>query len=343
MYKADVIADSTNEYGHRLTTFKVTYPRIVHAEMCRHRMLSRNTASSRAIPFKKMVKDVEENPFIPIAWQKAHSGMQGSEYLEIKKNIYGPENYWRDARNLAVSIAKSLDAEGVTKQLCNRLLEPFVWVTEIISGTEWENFFELRCPKYELLPQGEDEEITYCRSKKDYVGNLTYLPSKETDWFLINKSQADIHIQAIAELMWDKFNSSTPKHLSSGEWHIPDLGHKWDVEKLAFTTKSGDTFEETNKLLELSKIKIATAHCAKISYDNFGTKVDYEADIKLHDRLADMKHWSPFEHIAKAMSEDEMDENLVVENGKATLGKSHNFTGFIQYRTIVENEFRTVV
>ena len=69
-YKCEILADSIGPQGNRLTTFKVTYPRIIHAEMCRHRILSRNTASSRAIPFDKMVKDVLENPFIPIAWQK---------------------------------------------------------------------------------------------------------------------------------------------------------------------------------------------------------------------------------------------------------------------------------
>ena len=59
-YKCEILADSISEQGHRLTTFKVTYPRIIHAEMLRHRMLSRNVASSRAIPFEKMVKDVEK-------------------------------------------------------------------------------------------------------------------------------------------------------------------------------------------------------------------------------------------------------------------------------------------
>lgn len=56
-YKCEILADSISEQGHRLTTFKITYPRIIHAETCRHRILSRNTASSRAVPFEKMVKD----------------------------------------------------------------------------------------------------------------------------------------------------------------------------------------------------------------------------------------------------------------------------------------------
>ena len=82
MISAKIIADSKCPRGHRLTTFIVTFPRIVLAEFNTHRMFSRNSASSRAIPFKRMVKMLEENPFIPIAWQKDHKGMQGVEYLD---------------------------------------------------------------------------------------------------------------------------------------------------------------------------------------------------------------------------------------------------------------------
>ena len=167
-YKCEILADSISNLGHRLTTFKVTYPRIIHAEMCRHRTLSRNSASSRAIPFKKMVQMVEEDPFIPIAWQKDHKGMQGTEYwtdddtvtvdegdeYERYTKIYSATEHfiteWLEARDLAIAQSYELNRLGVTKQLCNRLLEPFMWHTELITGTEWENFFELRMPSYEL-------------------------------------------------------------------------------------------------------------------------------------------------------------------------------------------------
>ncbi len=61
--KAQIVADSNNEFGNRLTTFVVTFPRYILAELNTHRMFSRNSASSRAIPFNKMVKSVEDNPY----------------------------------------------------------------------------------------------------------------------------------------------------------------------------------------------------------------------------------------------------------------------------------------
>ena len=82
MISAKIIADSLSPMGHRITTFVLVFPRIVLAEFNTHRMLSRNSASSRAIPFEKMLQMVKSNPFIPIRWMMEHKGMQGSDYIE---------------------------------------------------------------------------------------------------------------------------------------------------------------------------------------------------------------------------------------------------------------------
>jgi thymidylate synthase ThyX len=146
MIKAEIIADSINSFDNRITTFVLTFPRIVLAEFNTHRALSRNSASSRAIPFAKMLKMVQENPFIPIRWMKEHKGMQGTEFHE-EWHEHTLRSYWLSARDMAISNAIILDGLEVTKQLCNRLLEPFMWHTVIVTGTEWENFFALRAHK----------------------------------------------------------------------------------------------------------------------------------------------------------------------------------------------------
>lgn len=68
--KAEIVADSINQQGDRLTSLLITFPRIILAEVNTHRSLSKNTSSSRAIPFRKMVEAIQSDPFIPIAWQK---------------------------------------------------------------------------------------------------------------------------------------------------------------------------------------------------------------------------------------------------------------------------------
>jgi len=191
----------------------------------------------------------------------------------------------------------------------------------------------------------------------------------EEKWQSINKSQAEIHIQALAETMWDAMNESVPKNLQSGDWHIP-FGDKIDI-----TSKSKIVTLENNRLIdkysndmsfsiptidlrdliEPLKVKIATARCARLSYMTFDGEIDYEKDIKLHDQLLASEHMSPFEHCARAMSEEEYHsfrkgkheieligntENhfWFIEDDSGEEGWCNNFRGFIQYRYLIEDK-----
>ena len=149
--KAEIVAHSINEQGDELISVMATFPRIILAEVNTHRMLSKNTSSSRAIPFNKMVESVKNDTFIPIAWQKSHSGMQGTEYFD-DGNVESLIQDWLRARDQAISSATFLTETGATKQLANRLLEPFMWTTMLITGPKsgWDNFFHLRNPVYEI-------------------------------------------------------------------------------------------------------------------------------------------------------------------------------------------------
>ena len=344
MIEAKIIADSLGPNEDRLTTFIVTFPRIILAEFNTHRMFSRNSASSRAIPFAKMVESVKENPFIPIAWQKDHKGMQGTEYLsEVPSKVSDKDfaiDMWLEARDAAVNNAKILNDTGVTKQLCNRLLEPFMWHTVIItSGKEGlENFFNLRCPEYVVnwypsdRPEALEPTQASFRSKIDAIvrteGECDYWTKEE--WRECNISQAEIHIQALAEAMWNAYNESGPKVLQAGEWHIP-FGDDLDEEKITelyYEVINNDrAYNHISSILE-TKVKIATARCARVSYTVVGEEgkpSNYANDIKLHDRLVESGHWSPAEHCAKVMSETDYYERPW----------SRNFKGFIQYRELI--------
>lgn len=141
---AEIVADSTNKQGDRITTFVCTFPRIVLSEFNTHRLFSRNSASSRAIPFSKMAEKIEREPFIPSGWMEEHKGMQGGKYFEEPSKVSEFKKAWLEARDSAVSSARKLSELGLTKQLCNRIMEPFMMHTVIVTATEWENFFALR-------------------------------------------------------------------------------------------------------------------------------------------------------------------------------------------------------
>lgn len=143
MYEVKILADSIAS-GVRLTTVQATYPRIIHSELMTHRMFSRNAASSRAIPVEKSIERVLADPFIPEAFHANIKGMQGGEALEGVEDEQA-RIVWREAMLSAVNSARNLASIGVHKHFANRLLEPYAWITTVISATEWENFFALRC------------------------------------------------------------------------------------------------------------------------------------------------------------------------------------------------------
>ena len=77
-YATAEIVEDTICNGVRLTTLKIRYQRMVHAEMLRHRTASRCAASSRAIPIKKMVASANATP---IHWGANQVGMQAGAEL----------------------------------------------------------------------------------------------------------------------------------------------------------------------------------------------------------------------------------------------------------------------
>lgn len=156
-YECKILADSISPIGARLTTFSATFPRIILAEVNTHRMLSRNAASSRAIPFDKMVERIKADPFIP-EFAKNQKGMQAAAPLDDQEMTVA-KRVWLDALNRAVSAATDLSMGlSIHKQWANRLLEPWMWTTMIISATDWANFFALRAHP---AAQPEFQKIAY--------------------------------------------------------------------------------------------------------------------------------------------------------------------------------------
>jgi len=365
---AKIVADSISEQGHRITTMELVFPRFILAELNTHRLFSKNSASSRAIPFEKMLKEVTENPFIPIAWQKDHKGMQGSQYFENKIDIIDCEHAWLGSRDYAVQQAILMSEKGVTKQIVNRLLEPFMWHKVLLTSTEFENFFNLRCPKYTCQHgvNGEDNRphITYpeFKSKNDFVEFANYhnyeIPDSQIDWLKLNKGQAEIHMMQLAEFMYDAMRESSPKLLEAGEWHIPYFDADIEDDQIILLGFAAGEYLNKNGIrldLDKSKLMVASARCARLSYQTLGddAKIDFSKDLVLHDNLLSSKHMSPFEHCARAMSQQEVktyikgkvfverlsdDQIEDISYDEVSFGWSRNFRGFTQYREILESK-----
>lgn len=310
--------------GIRLTTLQLRYPRVIHSEFMTHRDFSRNASSSRAVPVKKIIQDVMDDPYIPIHWGKNQKGMQADEECHEKvyiptsvvseeairtgnfvKYCYQPypeqkftnEQAWLYARNYAVMMAETFNAAGYHKQIVNRLLEPFSHINVVMSATRFANFFALR---------DHEDAMPEIRKLAKEMG------------------------KALNHEIENVMAHSCPITLHPGEWHVPYITlDDWEQ----FYSISPDDANEM-------AIKTSVARCARVSYFTTENKLSkWEEDIKLYDRLLAEQplHATPAEHQGTP--------DIFFPNANYGQGlwdsptKWGNFHGWIQYRKTLKNEY----
>jgi hypothetical protein len=205
LISAKVIADSISPEGVRMTTMEIEYPRFILAELNTHRMLSKNSASSRAIPVKAMHDFIRANPATPVHWGKNQPGMKAKEELtgpESKNAVFIWNQAKEDALHWADALAHKL---AVHKQIANRITEPWMTMKTVISGTEWTNFFHLRNhpdAQPEIKALAEAMTVAYTTHLPvqlkpgewhlPYITTATYVPTGELQYFDENFNRLDV-------------------------------------------------------------------------------------------------------------------------------------------------------
>jgi thymidylate synthase ThyX len=171
---ASVVRHSVSRAAAPIVTMSLVYPRLIHSEFMTHRAFSRNAMSSRAVPVAKMIAQVRENPAMPIHWGTNKPGMQAGDEIEDR---YNGVNLWLRAAREAAATAEEMNNLGLHKQVVNRVLEPFQWMRTIVTSTEWENFFSLRCNE---MAEPNMQALAYCMrdalSQSEPVERDTHLP-----------------------------------------------------------------------------------------------------------------------------------------------------------------------
>jgi hypothetical protein len=159
-------------------------------------VFSRNSASSRAIPIERRIQEVIDDPAMPLEWGSNRPGMQAGEELD-GESIIACRDAWLDARNEAVEQVYKLNKLGLHKQVANRLLEPFLWHTAVISSTDWDGWTAQRLsplaqPEIRALAKHIDEALEPSR-----VGFTVLL--ERNDWHLPYIAGTHAKLQPIAE------------------------------------------------------------------------------------------------------------------------------------------------
>lgn len=313
-FHAKIDTHSVNEHGQELITAVLTFPRVVLSEFNTHRVFSRNSASSRAVPVAKNIRNILEHPYIPPKVGLNQAGMQAKDYLDkdseeyaqwldiyLEQRTFSALNAtrqlvgdsklvqelmqkWYDTRGVNMNLLNyilddytqgikkdgkpSWDYLNIHKQHVNRVLEPFMWHTVVVTSNTFSNFIALR-----------------------------------------NHPDADPAIEEITKLFVAAQEKSTPTLLKEGQWHLPLL---LDDERAV---------AQDNPLFWAD---VSTGRCARTSYLTHHGVRDVDLDIMLaKERLAPHGHMSPFEHPACSAKKDTV---------------SGNFIGYTQYRKSFEYE-----
>lgn len=186
MITVQIDTDSVHPSGSRLTTFVLTYPRIIHSEFLTH-AFARNAASTRAIPMAKQIDKVKKlGDSVVEFWGKNQSGMQALEQLSEEEAKAGLD-YWSCSKDMAIGYAESMLVKKVHKQIAGRILEPFSHITTVMTTEErnLRNFFALRAHK-----------------------------------------DAQPEFQVLAYRMLDAWLKNNPNKLNYGDWHLPLITDK---------------------------------------------------------------------------------------------------------------------
>lgn len=196
---ATVLTHSINPWGEELVSFELVFPRFILAEFNTHRVFSRNSASSRAIPFDKQIKMLKAKPYIPRALQQNQRGMQGGEVFTQEK-LEEAQKMWREGLNYAMQIATNLEKMGVHKQWFNRVLEPYMYHTVIMTTHHIRHFFDLR---YSELAQPEIAELAYKMRKA--LKESKPKPLNVADWHLPFVDDEDLtYVKSMGGTLLDK-------------------------------------------------------------------------------------------------------------------------------------------
>ncbi|MGQ1358465.1 FAD-dependent thymidylate synthase (plasmid) [Acinetobacter baumannii] len=320
---AKVIADSISPSGNRITTFEIEYPRFILSELNTHKMLEKNSSSSRAIPIIRMIEQIESNMAVPLYWGKAKSGMQADgEVDDLTKKM--AETSWLGEFQSAKESAIWMDDMFVHKQIANRLLEPFQMMKTVITGTDWDNFFNLR-----IHPDAQPE---FCMlAYKMYVAMKESVPMqlKAGEWHL--------------------------PYINVERTYISENGEDWDIgsDIVYYTGNLSDGNLSGPLTLEEAQ-RISASCCAQTSYRKSDDSLE-KAD-KIFDMLikADVLHASPFGHLATPVCEKEQVVEFDLDKGYTfndvntwPEGVTHrnrngilcsgNLTGWISYRHLIPN------
>lgn len=304
--KVEFIQGSIAPNGTKITTLVLEYPRAIHAQLLTHRVFSKNSSSSRAVPIKVAIEQIENDPAEYI-WTENKSGMSGdviTDRVKLSKIHSATGTLWNHVKQTVLYLG-SKESEGglnVHKQNAARLLEAYQNIRIVLTSTEWENW----------------------------------------DWLRID-SAAQPEIEKLANMIFQAREKGEYLYLAEGEWHVPFIDRKVNEDEpdKLITYYHPETGKE---LTTVEAIELSMSICAQTSFRKEDYS-DEKTDNVIEKLFTGKKvHASPSEHQATPIPQftDYGDNNQEWPLGITHIDRNHvywsgNFRGWIQNRQLIPN------
>jgi hypothetical protein len=227
---------------------------------------------------------------------------------------------WIRGLHHATTTADMLNELGLDKSRANRVIEPFMWHTAILTATEWTNFLGLRCP------DGDTPDVNF---------------------------PAQLEMQQLAICIRDALAGSTPKLLEEGSWAAPMFD--WDEEFELLRGFMGGLAVPINEAINAALL-VSSRRLARVSYDKHTDTEPLMDSYNKGIKLANDGHYSPMEHPVRPVTHTDLGNPAVshklhagldlfrndrkINHGKLPLDRiwSGNLRGVVQFRKLLPYE-----
>lgn len=241
------------------------FPKALVAQLNKHRALSNNIASSRAIPTAKFIERSRD------AWQPDFAqnkrGMSPGDALSAEQQAAALK-IWNDCVEQCRIAAAALNELGIHKQWANRPLDWCSKIDIILSGTDWKQFKKLR----QKGSGAQDEIAVLAELIKEHQRDAVPLIATVDSFFapmlyLEDYAEIDEYVKARPELKERIRNQLTGGAFICG----------WSLRNVTYGM-------------------VSAARCARVSYMNHENRKSLDDDFRLAFDLLEDKHMTPFEH-----------------------------------------------
>lgn len=312
LFNATILADSISPEGKRLITFELTFPRIILAEVNTHRTASRNSASSRAIPVKKQIRKIIEEPFIPEQFGINKPGMQAASYLTGTQFQEAVRIQQKGAARAIRTALEFVLGEAVTENVYNGSHTDALYSDPALQERIYAQLDDYEAAMKEARKNGQTDLGTYLNVHKQtanrgleaYMSHTVIISATEWSnfWALRTHEDAQPEIRTIAKMAKELYDNNVPELLLDGQWHLPLLD---EDERAAAAVALANDPENSYWL------KVSAGRCARVSYLTHDGLRDLSADVRLCERLVGSGHMSPLEHVATPSTTGKVNSNFI--------------------------------